>query len=195
GGITIEALLTPGWSTTNTAVIFRKAPRRPPAYSDAVLSNQPVAYWRLGDASTSIADSSGNSRIGAATAGVLLNQPSLIASDPANAAVRATGNERITVPAFEKIGAAGYAVEFWVKVHTLPNACCQSLVGDGEAAGDYFMMNYILGPSQGLTGAIRPHFGPNNTPVSMDSASALQVNNTYHIVTTWDTSQAANNAV
>jgi len=195
GGITIEALLTPGWSTTNTAVIFRKAPRRPPAYSDAVLSNQPVAYWRLGDASTSIADSSGNSRIGAATAGVLLNQPSLIASDPANAAVRATGNERITVPAFEKIGAAGYAVEFWVKVHTLPNACCQSLVGDGEAAGDYFMMNYILGPSQGLTGAIRPHFGPNNTPVSMDSATALQVNNTYHIVTTWDTSQAANNAV
>src|SRR6185503_18282235 len=55
--------------------------------------------------------------------------------------------------------------------------------------------NYILGPSQGLTGAIRPHFGPNNTPVSMDSATALQVNNTYHIVTTWDTSQAANNAV
>src|SRR6185436_7177008 len=195
GGITIEALLTPGWSTTNTAVIFRKAPRRPPAYSDAVLSNQPVAYWRLGAASTAIADTTSNGRNGTATAGVQLNQPSLIASDPANAAARFTGTERVTVNGFEKIGAAGYTVEYWVRPHVLPAGCCQNLVGDGEAAGDYFMMNYILGPSQGLTGAIRPHFGPNNTPVSMDSATALQVNNTYHIVTTWDTSQAANNAV
>ena len=28
-GITIEAVLAPGWSTTNSAVIFKKAPRRP----------------------------------------------------------------------------------------------------------------------------------------------------------------------
>ena len=195
GGITIEAVLTPGWTGTNSAVIFKKAPRRPPSYTDAVMTNNPVAYWRLGDATTTIVDATVNGRNGTATAGVLLNQPSLIASDPGNGAIRVSGSERITTGSFEKIGAAGYTVEYWVKVNALPAGCCQNLVGDGEAAGDYYMMNYILGPAQGLTGAIRPHFGPGNSPVSMDSSTALQVNGTYHIVTTWDTSVAANNAV
>jgi len=197
GGIAIEAVLKPGWSasSTNSAVIFRKAPLRPTNYVGAVLASQPIAYWRLGDASTTIADSTANNRTGTATAGVQLNQPGLIASDPANGAARFTGTDRVTVNGFEKIGAAGYSVEYWVRPHVLPAGCCQNLVGDGEAAGDYFMMNYILGPAQGLTGAIRPHFGPANSPVSLSGTTGLQVNNTYHIVTTWDTSQAANNAV
>jgi hypothetical protein len=194
-GITIEAVLMPGWNSTNSAVIFRKAPSRPTNYLGAVLASQPVAYWRLSDSTTTIADSTANNRNGTATAGVQLNQPGLIASDPANTAARFTGTERVTVNGFEKIGAAGYSVEYWVRPHVLPVGCCQNLVGDGEAAGDYFMMNYILGPAQGLTGAIRPHFGPANSPVSLSGTTALQVNNTYHIVTTWDTSQAANNAV
>jgi hypothetical protein len=194
--ITIEAALAPGWSTTNSAVIFRKVIRRPAAYRDTVLANGPLAYWRLNDATTNvIADSTANAHNGAASAAVQLNQASLIPSDPGNAAVRTVGGERITIPGFEKIGANGYTVEFWVKPDSLPAGCCQCLVGDGEAAGDYFLMNYILGPQQGLTGAIRPHFGPANTPVSLDSATALVVNNTYHIVTTWDASSANNNAV
>jgi len=194
-GITIEAVLMPGWSTTNSAVIFRKAPQRPGNYRDSVLANNPIAYWRLGDATTAIADSGPNNRAGTATTGVQLNQPSLIASDPGNTAARFTGTDRITVNGFEKIGAAGYTVEFWVRPHNLPTGCCQNLVGDGEAAGDYFMMNYILGPQQGLVGAIRPHYGPANSPVSLSGTTALQANNTYHIVTTWDTSLAANNAI
>lgn len=193
-GITVEALLQPGWSGSGSAVIFRKAPRRPPAYRDAVLTNSPIAYWRLGDGTTTIADSGPSNRVGTATAGVLLNQPGLIASDPANGAARFTAAERITVNGFEKIGAAGYTVEYWVRPITLPASCCQNLVGDGEASGDYFMMNYILGPAQGTTGLIRPHFGPGNNPVSLNGVTALQANNTYHIVTTWDTSVAANNA-
>ena len=194
-GITIEAVLAPGWSSTNSAVIFRKAPRRPGNYRDTVLANQPLAYWRLNDLTTnSILDSTSNAHNGAASAAVQLNQPSLIPSDPANAAVRTTGPERIIIPGFEKIGAAGYTVEFWVKPHQLPTGCCQCLVGDGDAAGDYFQMNYILGPQQGVVGAIRPHFGPANTPVSLDSASALQLDNVYHVVTTWDANNANNNA-
>jgi hypothetical protein len=193
--ITIEAVLRPGWNSTNPAVIFRKAPRRPGSYRDTVLGSQPLAYWRLGDSTTAIADSTANGRNGTATAGVQLNQPGLIPSDPANTAARFAGTDRVTVNGFEKIGAAGYSVEFWVRPQVLPVGCCQNLVGDGEAAGDYFLMNYILGPPQGQVGAVRPHFGPANSPVSMDSTTPLQVNNTYHIVTTWDTSLTANNAV
>jgi hypothetical protein len=46
-----------------------------------------------------------------------------------------------------------------------------------------------------LTGAIRPHFGPGNSPVSLDGVTALQTGKTYHVVTTWDTSKTTDNAV
>jgi len=193
-GLTIEAVLQPGWNGSGSAVIFRKALKPPVAYRDAVLTNNPVAYWRLNDSTTNITDSTANGHNGAATAGMLLNEPGLIATDPANNAVRGTGSERITIPGFEKIG-SGYTVEFWIKPHQLPTGCCQCLVGDGESSGDYFLMNYINGPQQGLVGAIRPHFGPGNSPVSMDAPIALQVENVYHVVTTWDVNTAANNAV
>jgi hypothetical protein len=194
-GLTIEAVLQSTWNGNGSASIFRKAPAPPTNYTGAVLASAPVAYWRLNDATTTIVDTTVNARNGLATAGVQLNQPSLIATDPGNTAIRVGGTDRITVNGFEKIGAAGYSVEYWVKVNALPVGCCQNLVGDGEAAGDYFMMNYILGPAQGLVGGVRPHFGPGNSPVSLNSASALQAGSTYHIVTTWDTSKPADNAV
>ncbi len=194
-GLTIEALLRTTWSGNGTATIFRKAPARPTNYVGAVQASAPLSYWRLNDTTASIQDSMPGAHTGAATAGVQLNQPGLIASDAANNAIRVSGTDRIVVPGFEKIGAAGYAVEYWVKPNVLPTGCCQNLVGDGESSGDYYMMNYLLGPPQGLVGAVRPHFGPGNSPVSMDSLSALQAGQTYHIVTTWDTSKATDNAV
>ena len=130
--ITIEAVLLPGWSGSGSAVIFHKGPPRPAAsYVETVLTNGPLAYWRLGDTTTTIRDATANAHDGTATAGVTLKQPSLILTDTNDTAVRATGNNRITIPGFEKIGPGGYTVEFWVKVNTLPTGCCQNLVGDG----------------------------------------------------------------
>jgi len=194
-GLTLEAVLQTTWNGSGTATLFRKAPVRPTNYTGAVLASAPLSYWRLNDTTVNIADTMPAARTGAATAGVQLSQPGLLATDPANNAIRVSGTERVVVPGFEKIGAAGYTVEYWVKPNVLPVGCCQNLVGDGEAAGDYFMMNYILGPPQGLTGAVRPHFGPGNTPVSLDGVTALQVGKTYHVVTTWDTSKATDNAM
>ena len=194
-GLTIEAVLQPNWNGTGSATIFRKASAQPTNYNGAVLASAPVAYWRLNDSTTAISDSTANARNGTATAGVQLSQPGLVPTDPSNNAIRVGGAERVVVNGFEKIGAGGYSVEYWVKVNALPTSCCQNLVGDGEAAGDFFMMNYILGPAQGTAGGVRPHFGPGNTPVSLNSASALQVGSTYHIVTTWDATKASDNAV
>ncbi len=194
-GLTIEAVVQPNWNGTGTAAIFGKIPTQPTNYVGAVQASGPIAYWRLNDTTTAIADSTANARNGTATAGVQLNQPSLVPSEPSNNAIRVGGADRVLIPGFEKIGAGGYTVEYWVKPNALPTGCCQNLVGDGEAAGDYYMMNYILGPSQGAVGAIRPHFGPGNSPVSLNSASALQVGNTYHIVTTWDPTKTSDNAV
>ena len=195
GGITIETVLLPGWSGNGSAVIFRKAPRKPGSYRDAVLASQPLAYWRLGDTTTTMLDSTANAHNGTATAGMLLQQPGLIPTDPTNKAVSGSGGNRITVPGFEKIGPGGYTVEYWLQVHQLPGGCCQNIVGDGESTGDFFLMDYILGPWQGQTGAIRPHFGYENSPSYMDTPTALQVDNTYHIVATWDATSANNNTV
>jgi hypothetical protein len=189
-GITIEALLLPGWSSTNSAVIFKKGPPKPVGYRDAVLTNNPVAYWRLGDTTTSMVDTTANGHIGTAVGSVLLGQPGLIPSEPTNTAIGISGSGRITIPGFEKIGPSGYTVEYWLKVSQFPGGCCQNLVGDGESAGDFFLMNYLL-----AGGAIRPHYSFDNSPVSIDSTTTLQLNNSYHIVTTWDAGNAANNAV
>jgi len=194
-GLTLEAVVIPGWDGTGTETLFEKSLDAPQPYVDEVMGDGPLAYWRMDDQTATITDATANGHNGAADAPVLLNQSSLLPSDPTGNAVRATGASRIVVPGFEKIGPGGYTVEFWVRVHTLPVNCCQNLVGDGFNANDFFLMNYIVGPQQGQVGAIRPHFSFDNTPVSMDSTTLLQVNQTYHVVTTWDATSPANNAV
>ena len=102
--------------------------------SGANQASGPIAYWRLDDTTTTIMDSTANARNGTATAGVQLNQPGLVPSEPSNSAIRVAGADRVLVPGFEKIGTGGYTVEYWVKPNALPTGCCQNLVGDGEAA-------------------------------------------------------------
>jgi hypothetical protein len=65
------------------------------AYAAAVLADNPLAYYRLGEASgTTILDSSGNGRSGTLAAGTL-GAASLLPSDPGNTAVT---NPTINIP-------------------------------------------------------------------------------------------------
>ncbi len=159
------------------------------SYSGEVLADAPIAYWKMDDATASIADSSGNSLTGTATAGVTLGSTPIVGASPTSKAITLTGANRVTVPGFEKIGAQGYTVEFWVKILSSP-AGFMNLVGDGESGGDFFMMNYL---SAGRI--IRPHYSFGNSPVSLDSNAALAVGQTYHVVTTWDAVNTTNNGV
>ncbi|HEX2751474.1 MAG TPA: LamG-like jellyroll fold domain-containing protein, partial [Verrucomicrobiales bacterium] len=158
------------------------------AYSAAVAVDTPLAWWKMDDATTSIADASGNGRTGTATAGVVLGTAPLVTDGAGSKAITLNGSNRVTVPGFEKIGPGGYSVEYWVKVVTAPTAY-MNLVGDGDSAGDFFMMNYITPGS-----AIRQHFGPSNSPVSLDAQTALAAGSVYHIVSTWDAVTATGNA-
>lgn len=162
------------------------------AYATAVLADNPVAYWRM-DADAS--DSSGNSHNGAVDGGsgaVTFGVPSLVPAEAGNGAVTLGGGgndaRRILVPGFNKIGATGWSAEYWVSVPQYPTACCDSLVSDGQPGGDFFMMNYLIGPGQGDNGAIRPHFSFGNSPVSITTTppNVLALNTTYHVVTTQD---------
>jgi hypothetical protein len=150
-------------------------------YSDAILADGPLAYWRLGDSASPAVDLTGNGHNGVAGAGVVFNQPSLLGSDTADKSIN-TGGDRIVVPGFEKlIGGTGYTAEYWIEPNAYPTACCTNVLGDGESGGDFFFMNYLL-----ANGKIRPHFGAGPNVVALDSNASLAVGQTYHVATTWD---------
>ena len=167
-------------------------------YADAVLTDSPVAYWRMDDADGSrITDSSGNEHHGAVdgeNGSISFGRSGLLASETGNGSVSLAGFDRIIIPGFEKIGERGFSAEYWVRVRKYPEACCDSLISDGEGAGDFFMMNYLLGPGQGDDGGIRPHFSVANTPVSLSTAEpdVLALDTVYHVVTTWDAQDPEN---
>ena len=169
------------------------------AYAQIVISDGPVAYWRLGEADGSnIFDSSGNDHHGAADGienSITYLGESLVPAESGNGSITLAGFDRLLIPGFDKIGADGYTAEYWVKLAGYPEACCAGLVGDGQPGGDFFMMNYLIGPGQGDDGAIRPHFSFGNTPVSITTTApdVLALDTTYHVVTTWDTTAGTGN--
>ena len=57
-------------------------------YGSAVMQDQPLAYWRLGESSgTLAADFSGNTRDGNYNGGVTLGQPGAVSGDPDTASL------------------------------------------------------------------------------------------------------------
>ena len=160
-------------------------------YATAVLADNPVAYWRLdSDASDSSAFGRAAGAVDGTTGTATFGQPSLVPAEAGNGAIAftgtAAGQRRLVIPGFEKIGTGGYSAEYWVNITAYPGACCDSLVSDGESGGDFFMMNYLIGPGQGTVGAVRPHFGVPGTVSITTNASPLALNQTYHVVTTYD---------
>ena len=172
-------------ATVMTAVAICSATLRADVYSDAVMSHNPLAYWRLGDAGLTAADFTGNGHVGAvdgAGTAVAFGQPSLVPSVPGNTAVTVTYNgQRILVPGFDKFpgGSTGYTVEYFLRPNAFPSGFA-NIVGDGDAVGDFYLMNY-------LSSAIRPHFNdtPNPGVLSIDS-NVLTAGKTYHIASTWN---------
>jgi hypothetical protein len=158
-------------------------------YAAEVLSDSPMAFWRLGETGLSFSDATGNGHHGTADAPLgATGEASLLGGDLANGAIRLSNDARIIVPGWDKFTPAstGYSVEFWIRPETLPTACCGNIVGDGESGGDFYFMNYLLGPQQGAAGTVRSHFSFANTPVSLNSAITLAPAVTYHVVSTWE---------
>ncbi len=165
------------------------------SYSDAVLSDNPIAYWPMNGNADDVSGNNHNGAVDGGTDSVTFDHPGLVPAESGSGAVSLAGMDRIIVPGFEKIGATGYSAEYWVSVTEFPTACCDNFVGDGEAGGDFFMMNYLIGPGQGDTGAVRPHYSFANTPVSLttQTPNVLELDTTFHVVTTWDATDPNNN--
>ncbi len=149
-------------------------------YQAEVLADNPLAYWRLGDAAAPAADASGNGftaspamdTVAFATPGLHLNDTDLAAAF--------SGNGQLLSPPFEKMAGGGFSVEFWVRFNTAPTGFT-NLVGDGEAGGDFNLMVYAL-----AGGALRAHVQTDAGVAAIDSVDPFAAGGTHHIVSTWD---------
>jgi hypothetical protein len=114
------------WSSSPiTDTISYNPPSAPPpptsAYGQAVAADQPVGWWRLGEASGTTAIDQEGLNNGAYSGGVTLGQPSLLAAD-ANKAVAFNGsNGYVRVPAAVAFNFTNaFSLEAWIKPTSLP---------------------------------------------------------------------------
>lgn len=86
-------------------------------YTDSVLADRPVGYWRMGEATgSSAADSSGASNVGIYTGGVTLNATGALTTDSDTAATFNGSTAYISVTDSPSLfGSAQVTAEAWVK--------------------------------------------------------------------------------
>jgi hypothetical protein len=169
----------------STAATFTVTAPQPPAaspYRDAVLSDGPKAFWRLGEASgTRAEDESGNVNHGSYVNGTALGHTGRIADD-ANTAVAFDGvNDYMTVPDSASLDlTAGATVEAWVK--RAKSGTWQVVIGK-PGNGQSKFENYAiwLDPSN----FVRAFFG-NGTTYATTSSTAPLDTNWHHVVTTYN---------
>jgi hypothetical protein len=116
GGTTGSALAIFTNQATVTANTVSAAAAFPRCYSDAVLADTPVSYWRLDETSgTTAADSKGSSP-GTYTNGPTLGQAGALPDTINNKAAAFDGvNDNVNVPYAAALNTAQFTLEFWAK--------------------------------------------------------------------------------
>ena len=165
------------------AIVMVAAGAQAGPYSDLVLGDNPVAYWRLGSVSAGGTEtnlgSAGASADGTYTAGAA-SVAGLLYGD-GDTALSVSGTERVSTAGFEKFaGGSGFAVEFWTEFNAVPTGYV-NLVGDGQSGGDFDLMVY-----GGAGGFIRAHVLTAAGLQSIDSVQKFGVGEVHHVVSTWD---------
>lgn len=160
-------------------------------YRDAVLADDPVAYWSFTE--TSADDPAVNNGLlgqadiahGTYSAGAKLNQPTLVAGEEGSL-LTGPGSSMFTEE-FEKFddvfgfGGTGFSVEFWTAAQQVSTGFT-NLVGDGTGGLDFNLMVYM-----GAGGFIRPHLQTEDLGyASIDSERQLEQGEIVHVVSTWD---------
>ncbi len=114
---------TGNWSAAESDTIVLDRGGGSSAYSNAVLADGPVGYWRLGEKSGTTASDAAGANLGAYRNGALLGQPSLLPGDSANSSVRFDGsNDYVDIPSSSALSpTAKVSLEAWIKPVALPS--------------------------------------------------------------------------
>jgi glucose/arabinose dehydrogenase len=115
GGASTHTINAPATNTMYTAS-YSGGTCTGTTYASAVTANTPLVYWRLGEATGTVAaDASGNARPGTYVGGVGLAKPGALAGD-ANTSVLFDGaNDNIVRNPIAGIGATAISTDFWLK--------------------------------------------------------------------------------
>lgn len=146
-------------------------------YSDTVLADSPVGYWRLGEAegSTDAADGSGNGRTGTYVGGVTLQQDgALLGSDDRAALFDGSSGlmRRLSFPS-----SAAFTLEVWVKPTVLKVQMLMEVGVDGVALTRLFMTD--------ANGIIEFDNQPGEIG-NVQSVTPITAGTWWHIVATFD---------
>jgi hypothetical protein len=102
-----------------TGIVAMAQPAAAGPYADAILANNPYAYYRLNETGgTTVQDASGNGRNGTFVNAPALNQAGALA-EPGNSAVRftASSGQYVNIPlAFGGAGWSQVTVEAWINI-------------------------------------------------------------------------------
>jgi hypothetical protein len=167
------------WSASESDTIELNRQGGASAYSNAVLTDSPSGYWRLGETGgTTAVDASGSDN-GVYTNGPALGQASLLAGETANKAVRFDGvNDYVRVPSSGSLSpAVGVSVEAWIKPASLPaSGAFASILTKAESYSLQFN-----GPRLEFT------IMQNSARRRLQAPSgAIVAGQTYHVVGTYD---------
>ncbi len=160
------------------------APAFQTSYSDEVLADSPISYWRLGEATGSTMTDVTAANNGSYTGGITLGQPGALPFDP-NTAVTFNGTTgRASAPDSNSLDRTGaVTVELWVK--RTKSAAYQVLVGK-PGHGQSRFENYAIWFN--TTNRAQAYFGNGTTFVS--PVSAVIDTNWHHIAATYDNAVA-----
>lgn len=184
---TSTATATPTRTPTGTPTATRTPIVVPPvtgAYGQAVLTDHPTGYWRLGESGGGAAvDSSGNARHGSYTGGVTLGVPGGLAGE-ADTAARFDGTSGyVSVPDSPGLSpASGVSVEAWVNLTRYDGSYPRII----SKLGSYELTLYTMPGSEGrlewtvYTGSSTP------TSVTTTPADRFPLNVWHHVVATYD---------
>ena len=167
------------WSEpeTDTIVLDRSGNSSP--YSNAVLSDGPSGYWRLGEAGGTTASDAAGANPGTYDNGPALGQPSLLPADAANKAVGFDGSDDyIDIQSSGPLTpSTAVSVEAWIKPAALPGAA--EFASIASKPGSYSLQ---------LNGS-RLEFKidqPGGSGRLQAPLGAIQVGHAYYVVGTFD---------
>jgi hypothetical protein len=107
---------------SNTSSDTTQAPPPATTYAQEVTADAPVSYWRLGEASGTVAADARNANPGTFVNGPTLGSASLLGSDTANQAVSFDGvNDHVLVPSSTSLRLGSpLSLEAWIKPTAIP---------------------------------------------------------------------------
>jgi Concanavalin A-like lectin/glucanases superfamily/Fibronectin type III domain/Lysyl oxidase len=171
------------WGQTETdTIVYDGQGTGTSPYSQAVQADSPAGYWRLGETSGTTVNDVAGTNTGTYTNAPQLNQTSLLSADTANKAVRFDGsNDHARVPHASAISPTQrVTVEAWIKPNAVPSSGFASIVTKPEA--------YSLQFNGGrLEFTVIQNGARRRTQAAPGAIAAGQ---TYHVVGTYDASNA-----